>query len=127
MTNLENIDTTNFGNWLQQLNPLKIISISWSNSGGKEDKEYQHGPIFHLFNNQEDIMNNLRNKYRNGFIIEDSYDDDVYGGSTGAVVQFNDQYFEIKITYWDIHSNVHRFFNQNVYQQVKQDLSQIGR
>ena len=88
--------------------------MSWEKEGG--------GPTLYVFKDAPEILNMMRAEYTTPFVLA-NLNDPVYT-KQNAVLQFDDNLLEIIVTAYNNDGTTYRFFRNDVYQYLKQQLSQ---
>jgi hypothetical protein len=112
---MNNLTVKQFGLQYQNCHPEKIFSISWD-----DGDEIYLPPLFHFFDTVDHMVNYLKKMYITPFVLAN--DDTERWTKQNAILLFKDADMLIEITHWKYDITIYQFYNQIIYQELKQKL-----
>ena len=103
-----------FGSTLQQLNPQRIVVISW------ELADWQNrGPLFHFFNRIEEFIDYL---YENYHYMLPFIESDADSAKENAIIQFDEDEMKLRVIFEEEDSTIYQFYQPQAWAHLKEIL-----
>lgn len=115
---MQTLNSKRFGIFFQETNVDKIFSISWSEG----DDIDCYSPKFFFFDTVEDILRYFKRVCITPFVLAKNNNDLFTKENT--ILLFDDDNLEIKTVMWKSSGTIFQFFNEGIYQKLKQALSE---